>query len=126
MRRLHLVFTVRPLQYPLPMKKTCPSCLSNSGVRKIIYGLPEGPFDESKFSSGGCCISENDPTLRCIECGWEGEYIDNTPFQDRAIKVAELKPIADMTDAEIDGYAKVLWGKLTEDGRSGKGDNSKS
>lgn len=108
------------------MKKTCPSCQSESGIREIFYGLPDGPFDESKFSSGGCCISDNDPTLRCIDCGWEGEYRNNIPYQDKTIKVAQLKPLADMTDAEIDEYAKVLWGKLTKDGRSGKDDNSKS
>jgi len=48
------------------------------------------------------------------------------PCQDRKIKVAKLKPIADMTDAEIDEYAKVLWGKLTKDERDNKDDNSKS
>jgi len=48
------------------------------------------------------------------------------PYQDRTIKVAKLKPIADMTDAEIDEYAKVLWGKLTKDERGNRGDNSKS
>lgn len=96
------------------MKKACPKCDSKSGVREILYGLPDGPLDESKFASGGCCISENDPTIRCIECGWEGEYRDNTLFHDRSIRVAKLKPIAGMTDAEVDEYAKALWGKLTE------------
>ena len=95
-------------------------------MREIFYGLPDGPFDESELVSGGCCISDNDPTLRCIDCGWEGEFINNIPYEDRTLKVAKLKPIADMTDAEIEEYAKVLWGKLTKDGRSGKDDNSKS
>jgi len=96
------------------------------GIREIIYGLPAEPIDETKYAVGGCCISENDPTLRCVECGWEGEYVNNMPYQDRTIKVAKLKPIADMTDAEIEEYAKVLWGKLTKDERSSKDDNSKS
>ena len=95
------------------MKESCPDCHSNSGVREFSYGLPDGPYDESKFVSGGCCISEHDPTLRCIDCGWEGEYRSNMPYQDKTIKVAELKPLADMTDAEIDDYAKHVWNKLT-------------
>ena len=95
------------------------------GIREIIYGLPAEPIDETKYAVCGCCISENDPTLRCIECGWEGEFINNTPYEDKTLKVAKLKPITDMTDAEIDEYAKVLWGKLTKDRRSGKNDDSK-
>jgi hypothetical protein len=108
------------------MRKTCPNCQSKSGIRKIFYGLPDGPWDDSKFAPGGCCISDNDPTLRCIECGWEGEYVNNMPSQDRTIKVAKLKPIADMTDAEIDEYAKVLWKRLSQDEWGSKNDNSNS
>jgi len=108
------------------MKKTCPSCQSKSGIRKIFYGLPDGSWDESEFAPGGCCISDNDPTLRCVECGWEGEYRNNTPYQNRTISVVELKSTADMTDAEKDEYAKFLWEKITKDLRRGKDDNSKS
>ena len=108
------------------MSSACPICNSALGLREIIYGLPAEPVDKTKYELGGCCISDNDPTLRCIECGWEGEYINNLPYEDKTIRVAELKPIADMTDVEIDEYAKVLWGKLIKDRRSGKNDNSKS
>lgn len=105
--------------------KICPECSSSNGVRKIIYGLPNGPLDESEFTAGGCCISENDPTLRCIECGWEGEYRSNMPYQDKTIKVAELKPLVDMTDAEIDDYAKQLWNKLTDGGKGSSDGHTK-
>jgi hypothetical protein len=54
--------------------KSCPSCKSKTGIREIIYGLPDGPVDENKYAIGGCCISDNDPTVKCIECGWKGEY----------------------------------------------------
>ena len=91
-----------------------------------MYGYPDGPIDEQKYVLGGCCISDNDPTIRCIECGWEGEYRDNAPYQDRTIVVVELKSTADMTDAEKDEYAKFLWEKITKDLRRGKNDNSKS
>ena len=112
--------------YSDSMSRVCPKCTSVLGLREIIYGLPVEPIDETKFAVGGCFISDKDPSLRCIECGWEGEFINKTPNQDKTIRVAQLKPIADMSDAEIDEYAKVLWGKLTKNGRSGKDDNPKS
>jgi hypothetical protein len=43
---------------------------------------PNAPLiDESKYVLGGCCISDNDPTIKCIECGWKGEYVNNMPYQ---------------------------------------------
>ena len=55
----------------------CPKCGSESGLREIIYGLPIQPFDDELYESGGCCISENDPTRLCRECGWQGEFANN-------------------------------------------------
>jgi hypothetical protein len=52
----------------------CPNCGSEKDVREILYGLPESPVDESRYEIGGCCVSESDPSLRCISCGWEGEF----------------------------------------------------
>ena len=54
--------------------KTCPTCKSSKGLRKIVYGLPSSDLDQSIHVSGGCVISEYDPTLKCIECGWLGAY----------------------------------------------------
>ena len=50
-------------------RKKCPGCGSTTGLRKYIYGMPDGPVDESKYLIGGCCITGNDPTHECIECG---------------------------------------------------------
>ena len=36
--------------------------------------MPDGPLDDSKYVTGGCCLSESDPMTTCIECGWEGDY----------------------------------------------------
>ena len=47
------------------------------------------------------------------------------PYEDKTIKVAELKPIADMTDAEIEDYAKQLWKKLTYGGKGSSDGHSK-
>jgi len=55
----------------------CPNCNSLTGLREILYGMPDGPIDESKYSAGGCCISERDATLTCVECEWEGGFVDN-------------------------------------------------
>lgn len=38
---------------------------------------PDEPEDDSKFVFGGCCISDQDPTSTCVECGWEGDYEDH-------------------------------------------------
>jgi len=57
--------------------KSCPACKSKTGLREIFYGLPIGPVDEKKYAIGGCCISDKDPTVKCIECGWKGEFVNN-------------------------------------------------
>ena len=56
--------------------KSCPACKSKTGLREILYGLADGPVDEKKYAIGGCCISDNDPTVKCIECGWKGEFVN--------------------------------------------------
>lgn len=84
------------------MKKACSSCLSRSGVREILYGMPEGPVDESKYVLGGCCVSDNDPTLECIECGWKGENVNNTQGPSKEISMIKLQEISKMTDSQID------------------------
>ena len=104
----------------------CPNCGSNKDVREILYGLPEGPVDESKYEIGGCCISESDPSLRCISCGWEGEFKSPIPYQADTVHVVELKTMESMSDAEIDEYAKTLWGKLTGNGKRRDSGNSES
>jgi len=61
--------------------KLCPACGSINGIREVIYGLPDGPLDEERYETGGCCISENDPTKVCADCGWEGGYVNNLEGQ---------------------------------------------
>ena len=56
--------------------KSCPECSGQKGLRRILYGLPDGPPDPSLFQLGGCCVSENDPDFTCISCGWEGSFIE--------------------------------------------------
>jgi hypothetical protein len=51
--------------------KKCGNCGSRTGLREIIYGLPEGPLDESKYIIGGCLVGDQDPTHECVECGWQ-------------------------------------------------------
>lgn len=54
------------------MKRKCPTCLSSTGVRKIIWGMPSVEPDESKYYIGGCLIDDQMPDYKCIVCGWEG------------------------------------------------------
>lgn len=87
---------------------SCPKCGSQSGLREIFYGLPNEPIDEMKYAKGRCCVSDSDPTIKCLECGWVGEYVNNMPGASRQIKVVELADISKMADKEIDTYAKRI------------------
>jgi hypothetical protein len=106
--------------------KSCPTCNSPKRLREIIYGMPDGPVDEAKYAIGGCCISDNDPTVKCIECGWKGEYVDNMPGSKREIKTVELADISKMSDREIDAYAQKTWGLLTQEKKNSGGKSVKT
>ena len=93
--------------------KSCPSCKSITGLREIFYGYPDGPVDEKKYTVGGCCISDNDPIVKCIECGWKGEFVDNMNGWKRGTKFVELADISKMSDVDIAAYAKKTWSLLT-------------
>jgi hypothetical protein len=54
------------------MKRECPTCNSSDGVRIIIWGMPIGTPDESKYYIGGCLVFDHMPDYKCITCGWEG------------------------------------------------------
>jgi len=56
----------------------CPQCKSSNGVREILYGFPSEEPDEEVFAVGGCTVSKNDPSKRCIDCGNEWEYVIRT------------------------------------------------
>jgi len=50
----------------------CPACGSNK-IAVIFYGMPafsevEKDIEEGKIVLGGCCISDDDPTWKCIAC----------------------------------------------------------
>jgi hypothetical protein len=53
------------------MKITCPKCSSTHGVREILYGMPSEEPDPAIYIVGGCLVEQNQPTHRCITCGWE-------------------------------------------------------
>lgn len=105
--------------------KTCPDCSSSTGLREIVYGLPDGPIAEEKYVVGGCCVTDNDPTLKCIECGWEGENVNNAPGLGKEIRMVELHNISKMSDSEIDSYAQQIWQKLATPKKGATDDNPK-
>jgi hypothetical protein len=105
--------------------KSCPTCNSSKGLREIIYGMPDGPVDEARYAIGGCCVSDDDPTLKCIKCGWEGENVNNAPGLGTEIRMAELQDISKMSDSEIDSYAKQIWQKLAKPKKGIDDGNSK-
>ena len=49
-------------------RRKCPTCQRLGAIRTIIYGMPLGPPDESKYVLGGCVIDEIAPRYRCIKC----------------------------------------------------------
>ena len=104
--------------------KSCPDCNSSSGLRKIFYGLPDGPVNEEKYAIGGCCVTDDDPTLKCIECGWKGENINNELGLGNKVQLVELKDISKMSDSEIDSYAKQIWQKLVKPKKGSDNGNS--
>ena len=105
--------------------KSCPTCNSSKGLREIIYGMPDGPVNEERYAIGGCCVSDDDPTLKCIECGWKGENVNNAPGLGKEIRMVELQDISKMNDSEIDSYAKQIWQKLANPKMGEIDDNSK-
>lgn len=64
---------MRKIQKRIRLASTsCPSCSEMGGLKKIIFGMPSSDFDQGRFISGGCLVSEEDPEIGCVECGWEG------------------------------------------------------
>ena len=45
-------------------------------IAMILWGLPhmsedlEKKVKDKKIVFGGCCVSGNEPTLECNDCGW--------------------------------------------------------
>lgn len=59
------------------MKESCPNCDGRTGLREILYGLPDEPIDDTKYEIGGCIISPFQPTWACVDCGWRGWELNN-------------------------------------------------
>ena len=53
--------------------KFCPNC-NSPRLAKILYGLPrfddklDKDIKEGRVVLGGCCISDNDPDYKCMDC----------------------------------------------------------
>ena len=105
--------------------KSCPTCNSSNGLREIIYGMPDGSVDEDRYAIGGCCVSDDDTTLKCIECGWKGENVNTAPGLGKEIKMVELQDISKMSDTEIDSYSRQIWQKLAKPKKGSDDGNSK-
>jgi len=57
------------------MKSPCPACKQKGGLKKYLYGLPDGPVDEDEYAIGGCCLTGDDPKYLCTNCGWKGSSL---------------------------------------------------
>jgi len=55
--------------------RVCPQCNKGEGTREIIWGMPAGIPDESKYYIGGCTSKDFSVKYKCIECGWEGKRL---------------------------------------------------
>ena len=59
-------------------------CNSLDGVREYIYGLPSEKPDATKYVLGGCCISDDMPDYKCINCATDF-YKDSNNYHNRFI-----------------------------------------
>lgn len=48
--------------------RKCPTCKETGTIRTIVYGMPMGPVDESKFVLGGCIIDDDSSVYLCVSC----------------------------------------------------------
>ena len=64
--------------------KKCPVCKKTDGTREILYGMPDGEPDETKYVLGGCLISDDMPDYKCINCS-TFFYRGNNNFHNRFI-----------------------------------------
>ena len=51
---------------------SCPSCREKGGIKNIVFGMPNSDFDFEKYIVGGCCVTDDDPEIGCVKCGWRG------------------------------------------------------
>ena len=51
----------------------CPECGQIGTLRTILYGMPDPEtFDFEKYAVGGCVVEDNQPDIKCRDCGWSG------------------------------------------------------
>lgn len=53
------------------MTKKCPTCHKSDEVRIILWGMPAGKPDPSKYYVGGCLVSPDVPDYKCLRCSTE-------------------------------------------------------
>jgi hypothetical protein len=62
--------------------RKCPACGSTNVVR-ILYGLPTAELFEDaeagRIAIGGCCITEDDPSWRCVSCNTDIYKVGSDP-----------------------------------------------
>ena len=71
--------------------RRCPICQSNKQVIPIMYGMPASDPGPG-VHIGGCCITENDPTLHCKKCGTDfarpkAEVVVERPKNRAAVRI---------------------------------------
>ena len=53
--------------------RKCPEC--SAKLLRIVFGMPGIELfedaEQRKIILGGCCVTFNDPTWGCPDCGWE-------------------------------------------------------
>lgn len=54
---------------------SCPKC-GGTDIAIILFGFPSNSeflkeeVKKKKIVLGGCCVTGNDPTSECNDCGW--------------------------------------------------------
>lgn len=56
--------------------RSCPLCNEKGGLKRIVFGMPSWDFDFERYIVGGCCVTERDPEIGCVKCGWKGMRLE--------------------------------------------------
>jgi len=65
--------TMTNKRHPPLRTLSCQQCGQKGNLQRIIYGMPDPKtFDFEKYAVGGCLVEDNQPDIRCRDCGWRG------------------------------------------------------
>jgi hypothetical protein len=59
-------------------------------------------------------VTDGDPTLKCVECGWKGVNTNSAPGLCNEIRMAELQHVSKLSESKVGDYEKQIWQELSK------------